>query len=172
MVLAAVTVAVETPCTCPLCVRRNRMVIASEREGLATKTGRGLTMGRMAEEQVINIHDAIGGYPTFERLVNRFYDDVEQDPVLRPLYPESLEEPRLHLALFLTQFFGGPPVYSERRGHPRLRARHLPFVIDRKERDAWVKHMLAALDETGIPEPAKSQMSTYFQDAATFLINQ
>ena len=126
----------------------------------------------MAESEDLNIHDLIGGYPTFEKLVNHFYDAVEQDPVLRPLYPESLEESRLHLALFLSQFFGGPPEYSERRGHPRLRARHLPFVIDRKERDAWVKHMLAAIDETGIPEPARANMREYFQDAATFLINQ
>jgi hemoglobin len=123
-------------------------------------------------EESLNIHDLVGGYPAFEKLVNHFYDAVEQDPILRPLYPESLAEPRLHLALFLSQFFGGPPEYSERRGHPRLRARHLPFVIDRKERDAWVKHMLAALDETGIQEPALSHMRTYFQDAATFLINQ
>ena len=126
----------------------------------------------MAEGEPLNIHDAIGGYPAFEKLVNHFYDAVEQDPVLRPLYPESLEESRLHLALFLSQFFGGPPEYSERRGHPRLRARHLPFAIDRKERDAWVKHMLAAVDATGIEEPSRGQMREYFQDAATFLINQ
>jgi hemoglobin len=126
----------------------------------------------MSEEDTLNIHDAIGGLPTFEKLVGHFYDAVEQDPVLRPLYPESLDESRMHLALFLSQFFGGPPEYSMRRGHPRLRARHLPFVIDRKERDAWVKHMLAALDETGIEEPARSHMSNYFQEAATFLINQ
>ena len=74
--------------------------------------------------------------------------------------------------MFLAQFFGGPPEYSMRRGHPRLRARHLPFVIDRKERDAWVKHMLAAIDATGIEEPARTHMRNYFQEAATFLINQ
>ena len=126
----------------------------------------------MAETEPLNIHDLVGGFPTFEKLVNHFYDAVENDPVLRPLYPESLDAPRHHLALFLTQFFGGPPEYSELRGHPRLRARHLPFVIDRKERDAWVKHMLEAIDKTGIEEPARSHMQEYFQDAATFLINQ
>ena len=126
----------------------------------------------MADSEPLNIHDLIGGYPTFEKLVNHFYDAVEQDEVLRPLYPESLDESRLHLALFLSQFFGGPPEYSELRGHPRLRARHLPFVIDRKERDAWVKHMLAAIDAVGIEEPSRSQMQEYFQDAATFMINQ
>lgn len=126
----------------------------------------------MNEEEPLNIHDAVGGYPTFEKLVNHFYDAVERDPVLRPMYPESLDESRLHLALFLSQFFGGPPEYSMQRGHPRLRARHLPFVIDRKERDAWVKHMLAAVDATGIAEPARTHMRDYFEQAATFLINQ
>ena len=124
------------------------------------------------EDNAINIHDAIGGYPAFEKLVDHFYADVEKDEILRPLYPESLDESRLHLAMFLAQFFGGPPEYSMRRGHPRLRARHLPFVIDRKERDAWVKHMLAAIDATGIEEPARTHMRNYFQEAATFLINQ
>jgi hemoglobin len=126
----------------------------------------------MNEGEPLNIHDFLGGYPAFERLVNHFYDAVEHDPVLRPLYPESLADSRRHLALFLSQFFGGPPEYSELRGHPRLRARHLPFAIDRKERDAWVTHMLAAIDATGIEEPARSHMREYFQDAATFLINQ
>jgi hemoglobin len=126
----------------------------------------------MSEDEPLNIHEQVGGYPAFEKLVNHFYDAVELDEVLRPLYPESLDESRLHLALFLSQFFGGPPVYSERRGHPRLRARHLPFAIDRKERDAWVKHMLAAIDATGIQEPSRRHIIEYFQDAATFLINQ
>lgn len=126
----------------------------------------------MSEYESVSIYEAIGGQPTFDKLVDHFYAGVEQDPVLRPMYPESLEESRLHLALFLAQFFGGPPVYSERRGHPRLRARHLPFVIDRPERDAWVKHMLAALNATDIPQPARGQMEEYFQNAATFLINQ
>jgi hemoglobin len=125
----------------------------------------------MAENE-LNIHDMVGGYATFEKLVDHFYDAVEQDPVLRPMYPESLEESRKHLAMFLSQFFGGPPEYSMQRGHPRLRARHLPFIIDRKERDAWVTHMLAAVDETGITEPARTHMRDYFEQAATFLINQ
>lgn len=120
----------------------------------------------------LNIYELAGGLPAFERLVDAFYDEVENDAVLRPLYPESLEESRLHLALFLAQFFGGPPEYSMRRGHPRLRARHLPFRIGKRERDAWVTHILAAVDESGIEEPARSHMRNYFQEAATFLINQ
>jgi hemoglobin len=126
----------------------------------------------MAESETGSIYEQVGGHETFERLVNDFYTAVEQDPVLRPLYPQTLDEARTKLALFLTQFFGGPDVYSRVRGHPRLRARHLPFAIGRRERDAWVTHMLAALDASGIEEPAYSQMRRYFQEAATFLINQ
>ncbi|HWC29278.1 MAG TPA: globin [Dehalococcoidia bacterium] len=118
------------------------------------------------------MYEIIGGHEAFVRLVDNFYARVEHDDVLRPLYPESLDESREHLALFLTQFFGGPDVYSQRRGHPRLRARHLPFRIGRAERDAWVTHMLAALDESEIPEPAYDHMREYFQEAATFMINQ
>jgi hemoglobin len=125
----------------------------------------------MAEAE-LNIHDLIGGQKTFDRLVDHFYDDVEKDPILRPLYPESLEESRKHLAMFLAQFFGGPPEYSMLRGHPRLRARHLPFAIGVKERNAWVKHMLEAVDATGIEEPSRTHLRNYFQEAATFLMNQ
>jgi hemoglobin len=125
-----------------------------------------------SESETPSIYDLVGGHEAFFRLVNAFYDLVEQDPVLRPLYPESLDEPRQHLALFLVQFFGGPDIYSQQRGHPRLRARHLQFKIGRAERDAWVKHMTAALDAAEIDEPAHGQMREYFEQAATFLVNE
>jgi hemoglobin len=125
----------------------------------------------MSESDSPSIYQLVGGHEAFEHLVDLFYAAVEQDAVLRPLYPETLDESKHHLALFLTQFFGGPDVYSRLRGHPRLRARHLPFVIGKPERDAWVTHMVAALDQSGIQEPAYSQMRQYFQEAATFLIN-
>jgi hemoglobin len=118
------------------------------------------------------VYDYAGGIEAFRRLCDAFYRRVEVDPVLRPLYPESLEAPKEHLALFLAQYFGGPPNYSLARGHPRLRMRHFPFAIGTRERDAWVAHMTAALDEATIPEPARAEMQRYFEDAATFLINQ
>ena len=127
----------------------------------------------MAELESRSIYQLVGGHETFVRLCDAFYGRVETDPVLRPLYPDGpLDESKEHLALFLSQFFGGPDEYSQRRGHPRLRARHLPFSIGRKERDVWVQHMLAALDESGIREPAYAAMKQYFEDAATFLINR
>ena len=118
-----------------------------------------------------SLYTFVGGIETFRKLVDAFYRGVEDDPVLRPLYPESLDESRQWLALFLAQYWGGPQHYSQQRGHPRLRMRHVPFVIGQRERDAWLKHMLAAVDEVGIAEPARAEMQRYFADAATFMIN-
>jgi hemoglobin len=117
------------------------------------------------------VFEIAGGMPAFERLVDVFYDRVKADSVLSGMFPEDMREPKEHLALFLAQFFGGPPEYSMRRGHPRLRSRHLPFTIGQRERDAWLAHMLAALDECGIEEPALSEMRAYFEDASAFMIN-
>jgi len=109
--------------------------------------------------------------PVFRRLADAFYARVDHDPRLRAMFPDDLTTAREHLALFLAQRFGGPSDYLVQRGHPRLRMRHMPFRITQVERDAWLEHMLAALDEIAIPEPARSQMRSYFEDSATFLIN-
>ena len=118
------------------------------------------------------VYDQIGGDEAFRRLVDAFYARVEHDPVLRPLFPAELDEGKEHQVLFLSQYWGGPARYAEQRGHPRLRMRHHPFSIGQQERDAWVGHMLAAIDEVGIPEPARSQMIEYFERAGTFMINK
>ena len=118
-----------------------------------------------------SIYEQIGGEETFLRLSRVFYEGVANDPILRPLYPDSLDAPSERLGLFLSQFFGGPPMYSLSRGHPMLRARHLPFAIGQRERDAWFGHMSAALETIGIKEPALSEMRDYFDRAATFMIN-
>jgi hemoglobin len=120
----------------------------------------------------MTIYEAVGGEETFHRLVAAFYEGVEEDPVLRPLYPADLTESREHLALFLAQYFGGPPHYSEKRGHPRLRMRHMPFAIGAAERDAWLRHMEAAIDTVGIASPAREAMLDYFRRAAEFLVNR
>lgn len=117
------------------------------------------------------VYDQIGGEETFRRLVWTFYDRVEKDPILRPLFPEDLEPGRNHQMLFLMQYWGGPATYDEMRGHPRLKMRHAPFKIGETERNAWVGHMLAAIDEVGIQEPARTQMREYFERAGTFMIN-
>jgi hemoglobin len=114
-----------------------------------------------------------GGPEAFGALVDAFYAGVAADPLLRPMYPEGdLAEAREHLALFLIQYFGGPALYAEKRGHPRLRMRHLPFSIGRPERDAWVRHMTTALDAVPAFAPVAPLMRRYFEDAATFLMNR
>ena len=117
------------------------------------------------------LFQVVGGLETFRQLVDAFYRGVESDPLLRPMYPVDLTESREHLTLFLAQYFGGPTTYSEQRGHPRLRMRHLPFTIDAAARDAWLKHMRAGVDETAIPEPARGVLLEYFSGTASFLVN-
>jgi hemoglobin len=118
-----------------------------------------------------SLYDQIGGMDTFQRLVDAFYQGVETDPILRPMYPDDLTESREHLALFLAQYFGGPGTYSERRGHPRLRMRHLPFRVDAAARDAWLRHMRAAVEAVALPEPSRGVMLAYFAQVADFLVN-
>jgi hemoglobin len=118
------------------------------------------------------VYEMVGGDETFRRLVDRFYERIETDPLLRPVFPEDLGPGKEYQFLFLTQYWGGPARYETERGHPRLRMRHGPFTIGPNERDAWLGHMLAAIDEIGIPEPARTQMREYFDRAATFLINR
>jgi len=127
------------------------------------------------EEVTVSVHQAVGGDGFFVELVERFYAGVAEDPVMRPMYPEDLTEPKRHLAGFLVQFWGGSTAYSDERGHPRLRMRHVPFRVDAAARDAWVRHMLAALgslvEERGIPVEAERAMRDYFLRAADAMRN-
>ena len=120
----------------------------------------------------ITFYDAVGGAPTFRRLVDRFYEGVAADPTLRALYPEEDLGPAAdRLRLFLEQYWGGPRTYSEERGHPRLRMRHAPFAVTPAARDAWLTHMRAAVDDLGLHEDLAAQMWMYFEMAAATMIN-
>lgn len=124
----------------------------------------------MAHE--VTFYEAAGGEETFRRLVHRFYEGVAADPVLRPLYPEEdLGPAEERLRMFLTQYWGGPRTYSELRGHPRLRMRHVPFVIGKAEHDAWLKHMRDAVDELALPEQLETMLWDYLVMAAASMIN-
>lgn len=126
----------------------------------------------MSEEGPPTVYEAVGGRPFFDALVDRFYDRVETDALLRPLYPEDLTEPRAHTAGFLAQYWGGGTGhYSDKRGHPRLRMRHAPFVIGVEEARAWYGHMEAALREAGLPPAVEDQMLDYFATAAAHMVN-
>lgn len=117
------------------------------------------------------VYEMVGGEAVFARLVDHFYALVEADPELRPLFPDDLQAGKRWQKLFLIQLFGGPAAYSQERGHPRLRQRHLPFRIDQAARDRWLAHMLAAMRSAGIDEPAFSLMQAYFERASAFMIN-
>jgi hemoglobin len=117
-------------------------------------------------------YDAVGGEPTFTRLVARFYQGVAGDPELRALYPEEdLSDAEERFRLFLIQYWGGPNTYSQQRGHPRLRMRHAPFVIGPKERDAWLRHMSDAVASLELPPEQHATLWEYLVGAAFAMQN-
>jgi hemoglobin len=121
-----------------------------------------------------SLFDAAGGTSFFEELVDRFYDGVAGDPDPLALYPEpqDLRPARRRLALFLAEYWGGPPAYTEERGHPRLRMRHFPFAIGAAERDRWVLHMRAALVQMDPPEEVTRPLLEYFEIGAEAMRNR
>jgi hemoglobin len=126
----------------------------------------------MDETKEISFYEAVGGEETFRRLTHLFYQGVAADPELRAVYPsKDLGPAEEHLRLFLIQYWGGPATYNELRGHPRLRMRHRHFVIGEAERDAWLRHMRAALDEIGLPPALDVQLWDYLVMAAHSLVN-
>ena len=119
-----------------------------------------------------NFYDAVGGEQTFRRIVGRFYELVAEDEVLRPLYPEEdLKPAEDRLRMFLEQYWGGPRTYSEQRGHPRLRMRHVPFRIGPAERDAWLRCMRIAVDEAELDDAYRAVLWDYLQMAANSMVN-
>ena len=120
-----------------------------------------------------SVYDLAGGEATFRLLVGRFYSRVASDPVLRAVYPEEdLSGATERLTLFLIQYWGGPPAYSEQRGHPRLRLRHQPFAIGQAERDAWLRHMTSAVESLDLAPAVREALLDYFETASTAMINQ
>ncbi|MBW4078246.1 MAG: globin [Acidobacteria bacterium] len=121
----------------------------------------------------MSLYEEVGGQPFFERLVDAFYDALESDATVRPMYPEDLSEAKLHMVLFLSQYWGGPPSYMEQRGHPRLRMRHAPFRITKKARDGWLAAMNAALASVRgeLNDEQFAEMESYFSMAAQQLRN-
>jgi hemoglobin len=112
-----------------------------------------------------------GGEAFFTTLVERFYEGVSTDPLLRPMYPDDLAGPKAHLAMFLMQYWGGPRDYSDQRGHPRLRMRHAPFAIGTAESDAWLRHMTAAVQSSGLEPGDQQELLDYLSMAARSLVN-
>lgn len=113
------------------------------------------------------------GQDGFERLVGAFYRQIPDDDVLGPIYPaHDLAGAEQRLRDFLIFRFGGPAVYLEQRGHPRLRIRHAPFAIGQAQRDRWLQIMNRALDEARLPDDVRSMLREFFDGTATFLMNR
>ena len=127
----------------------------------------------MTEPQTF--YDAVGGAETFRRIVARFYEEVAVDEVLRPLYPEEdLGPAERRFRMFLEQYWGGPRTYSDERGHPRLRMRHMPFRIGPFERDAWLRCIRVAIDEIDtqtLDDEHRRALLEYLDMAANAMVN-
>jgi hemoglobin len=126
----------------------------------------------MISNSVTGVCEAIGGEETFRKLVDRFYEGVATDLALRALYPEDDLGPASdRLRMFLIQYWGGPTTYSEQRGHPRLRMRHAPFAVNSAARDAWLRHMGAALQSLELPPQYEQVIWDYLVRAADSMRN-
>ncbi len=121
-------------------------------------------------------YEAVGGHPTFLRLVEVFYSEVADDERLRAMYPEADLGPAAgRLRMFLEQYWGGPTTYSDQRGHPRLRMRHAPYPVTHDARVRWLTHMRTAVDtvvaEGLLPSAAEPVLWDYLQRAALSMVN-
>ena len=120
----------------------------------------------------VSVYEAMGGRATFERLVRRFYAGVRDDELLAPMYPEDdLEGAIERLTMFLEQYWGGPRTYSDTRGHPRLRMRHVPYAVTPAARDRWLAHMRDGLDELDLSAEHEDVLWDYLVKAAYSLVN-
>jgi hemoglobin len=116
----------------------------------------------------------IGGEPAIKALVERFYDLMDIEPgfqVLRASHGSTLTDARQKLFWYLCGWLGGPQHYVERFGHPRLRARHMPFKIGEQERDQWLQCMEQAMRETNVNDALRERLQTAFFQTADWMRN-
>ena len=111
------------------------------------------------------------GEASLQDLTKNFYQEVSKNPELRSLYPEDLDAAERRIYLFLVQALGGPSTYSEERGHPRLRMRHMQWKIDSKIRSHWMNAMLHALDKVPLEQEVREELMQYFTQVANAMIN-
>lgn len=127
------------------------------------------------ETQQPTVYDLIGGESKLRDLVDRFYDLMELEPEfagIRAMHPTPLDSSRDKLFWFLCGWTGGPDAYIERFGHPRLRARHLPFAIASAERDQWLRCMALAMQDLGIDEKLQERLMQAFFQTADWMRNR
>lgn len=118
------------------------------------------------------LFEAAGGADAVSRFVEAFYQRIEADTDMRSLYPEDLEPGKAKLKLFFEQWLGGGPVYSQKYGHPRLRARHFPFVIGDRHAGRWLRYMREAWQECGIPDEVEAIAFERLGPLARHMVNE
>jgi len=119
--------------------------------------------------------DLVGGEQNVRKLVDRFYDLMDEDPDyfgIRQLHPASLAGSREKLFKFLMGWLGGPPLYEQEYGHPRLRARHLPYAIASAERDQWMACMVRAMNDVDLEESLRKRLAQSFFQTADWMRNK
>jgi hemoglobin len=129
----------------------------------------------VSERAPARIFDEIGGAERLRALVDRFYDlmdEREEFGTLRALHPADLAGSREKLYLFLSGWTGGPPLYIQKHGHPRLRARHLPFSIGERERDEWIACMRLAMRDQELDARLEARLAQAFFQVADFMRNR
>jgi hemoglobin len=124
---------------------------------------------------LIEAYELMGGEAGMRRLVDRFYDLMDEDPDyygIRKLHPEDLSSSRQKLFMFLSGWTGGPSLYTDKYGDPRLRTRHMPFVISTSERDQWLSCMNRAMEDIDLQEELRRSLAKAFYQTADFMRNQ
>ncbi|MNJ58982.1 Group 2 truncated hemoglobin YjbI [compost metagenome] len=122
-------------------------------------------------KQSESLYDRLGGAETIRRLVEAFYPKVQSHHLLGPLFPEDIMPVMDKQEMFLTQFFGGPSLYSDEHGHPMMRARHMPFSITPERAEAWLSCMNEALEEIEVAEPLKEALLQRLSGPAFHFVN-
>ncbi|UUT35267.1 globin [Microbacterium elymi] len=126
----------------------------------------------MSQSAPLSFYDEIGGHDVFVRLVHLFYQGVAADEILHPMYPEhDMDGAEERLRMFLEQYWGGPSTYSQQRGHPRLRMRHVAFHVNPEARDRWLGHMRDAMDQLELAPLHDATLWDYLQRAAHSMVN-
>ncbi len=112
------------------------------------------------------------GRDNIKQLIHDFYQEIRKDELLKPMYKNDLDGAEERLFLFMTQYLGGPDTYNQKRGHPRLRMRHVNFPVNEQAKQHWLNNMKVALDKSAIDSSDKEFLWNYFQKTAEFLKNR
>ncbi|MDA0351324.1 MAG: globin [Chloroflexi bacterium] len=134
-------------------------------------SGPGAIPLRPKTERQPALLERVGGRAVIERVVDAFYDKVELDPELRPLFPEDMGPGRDKQKWFLEQWLGGEPLYSQRFGHPRLRRRHFPFEVTERGAGRWLRHMIEAFRDCEVGEPEIAEIVAGLGPLAKHMVN-